>query len=61
MSAKSLNDGQTGKKSAHYVLSLFFATATVLIAKLFISKVSNASKNADNYNSHEKLFHLYLQ
>jgi hypothetical protein len=45
-----------------YVLSLFFATATtiVLITKLLASQVSNASQNADNYNSHEKLFHLYL-
>jgi hypothetical protein len=44
-------------------LSLFFATATtvVLIAKLLTSKVSNGGQNADNYYSHEKLFHLYLQ
>jgi hypothetical protein len=45
------------------VLSLFFATAAtiVLIAKLLTSKVSNSGQNTDNYNSHEKLFHLYLQ
>jgi hypothetical protein len=46
-----------------YVLSLFFGTATaiVLIAKLLTSKVSNTSQNGENYNSDEKLLHLYLQ
>ncbi len=45
-----------------YVLSLFFATTTtiVLIAKLLTKKVSKANQSADNYNSHDKLFHLYL-
>ena len=44
-------------------LSLFLATTTtiVFIAKLLTSKVPNGSQNADNYYSHEKLFHLYLQ
>jgi hypothetical protein len=53
------------RKSAYtiYVLCLFLATATtiVLITELLTNKVSNASQNAENYNSHEKLFHLYLQ
>ena len=46
-----------------YVLSLFFATATaiVLIAELLTNQVSNASQNAEDYNAHEKLFHLCLQ
>ena len=50
-------------RSAYHVLCLSFATATaiVLIAELLTNQVPGAGKNAENYNSHEKLFHLYLQ